>query len=48
MHFCSGGFSPIGLMFTSDSFLKITEVAQIFWLVFSHGTKYVLILTKNG
>jgi hypothetical protein len=28
--------------------LEITEVAQIFGLVFLHGKRYALILTKNG
>jgi hypothetical protein len=30
-----GEFSPIGKLFTLGGFVKITEVAQIFWQLFS-------------
>jgi hypothetical protein len=30
-----GEFSPNGLLFTLGSYLKITEVAHIFWLLYS-------------
>jgi hypothetical protein len=31
---CLGEFSPIGSLFTLGSFMKITEIAQLFWLLF--------------
>jgi hypothetical protein len=47
-----GEISPIGRLFTFSSFLKLTEVAQIFGLLFFHDTRYVctyiLILPING
>jgi hypothetical protein len=43
-----GEFSSIGRLFTFDSFLKVTEVAQNFKLLFSHGKSYVRVLTKMG
>jgi hypothetical protein len=42
-----GEHLPIGHLVILSSFLKITEVAQIFRLIFSHGKSYVLILTKK-
>jgi hypothetical protein len=32
-----GEFSPMGQLFTLGSFEKITETAQIIWLLFSTG-----------
>jgi hypothetical protein len=44
-----GEFSPIGWLFTLGSFLKMTEVAQIFGLLFPNvSATYVLILTESG
>jgi hypothetical protein len=43
-----GEFFPIGRLLSLDSFLKITEVAQSFVLLFSTEKSYVLILTKKG
>jgi hypothetical protein len=43
-----GEFSSIGRLFTFGSFLKVTEVAQNFKLLFSHGKSYVRVLTKMG
>jgi hypothetical protein len=38
-----GEFSPIGRLFTLGSGFKITEVVQIFRLLFFNGTSYVCI-----
>jgi hypothetical protein len=43
-----GEISPIGRFLTLGSFLKVTEVAKIFWVTFSHGKGFGLILTKMG
>jgi hypothetical protein len=45
-----GEFSSKGQLFTLDSFMKITEVDDIFVLLFTRYTSvdHVLILTKNG
>jgi hypothetical protein len=41
-------FSPIGPLFSLGSFLKNTEVAQVFGLLFPAVKKYVLIFPYNG
>jgi hypothetical protein len=41
-----GNFSLIGRFFTLGGLLKLTELAQMFVLLFPHGGGYVLILTK--
>jgi hypothetical protein len=43
-----GEFSPNGRYFTLGSFIKIAEVDQNFWLLFSQVLVFALILTKNG
>jgi hypothetical protein len=43
-----GEFSPNGRLLTMGTFSKITEVAQIFELLFSKSINYLLILTKFG
>jgi hypothetical protein len=42
-----GVFSPVGRVFTLGSFMKITEVAQIFVQSFFLDNSYALILKKN-
>jgi hypothetical protein len=42
-----GEFSPIGRLLSLISYWKMTEVAQIFALVFLHGERAVFIVTKN-
>jgi hypothetical protein len=45
-----GEFSPMVRLFTLDSVLNITEVAQIFKATFfsTEPVMYYLVLTKNG
>jgi hypothetical protein len=43
-----GEFSPIGSLFPLRSYLKITEVANIFWAPLFNGWFRVLISTKHG
>jgi hypothetical protein len=46
-----GDFSPFVLLLTQSSlgsFSKITDAAQIFYRIFFHGKRRVLILSKNG